>query len=199
MRLSVLILAATMCVQAQPRPERVAWNRTSEVLKGKFVQITLTSGTRISGDWVSVTPSTVTINIEKTSNNHERPKGLQVVVRSSIAGVKARIRRVRGRVIGTLTGFYSIAALGAFVSGSIEALQGPTGIAAFMGGLTGYFIARSCDRASREIVLMKDSGPATNVSLCTFRSVGQRPIPTPLGSYASGAPSETNFGSGGQP
>lgn len=145
---------------AQPIPERIAWNRTPEVLAGRLVIVKLTDGTRIAGSWVSVTPSTFTLSVEKTSDKREVRKGLQTLPKSSIAEARARKRRVRGCIIGTLSGFYGIAALGGALSGSREALQGFIGIAAYGGAIAGYFIGRASDRATREIILLpQESAP----------------------------------------
>jgi len=160
MRITILFLAAVMWAQAQPPPERVSWNRTPEVLNGKLVLIKLTGGTRIEGGWVSVTPSTFTMRIEKTSNKREVQKGLQTIPRSSISEVRARKRRVRGRVIGTLAGFYGIATIGAVASGSMEALQGPTGLAAVGGAVAGFLIGKSFDHTSHEIILVSENSGA---------------------------------------
>jgi len=159
MRVTLLILAAMMSAKAQP----IAWDHTTEALKGKFILVKLTSGTLIGGGWLSVTSQTFTMSVESSSNKHEIQKGLQTVARSSIAEVRVRNRRVRGRVIGTLAGFYSVAAIGSLVSGSMEALQGPTGIAALGGAVAGYFIGRSLDKASREIVFIETKPRLTRV------------------------------------
>ena len=161
MGVTLLILAFMMSAQAQP--QRIAWERTTEAFKGKFILVKLTSGTRIGGGWLSVTSQTFTMSVESSSNKHEIQKGIQTVARSSIAEVRVRNRRVRGRVIGTLAGFYSVAAIGSLVSGSMEALQGPTGIAALGGAVAGYFIGRSLDKASREIVFIEASPRLTRV------------------------------------
>jgi hypothetical protein len=156
MRIICLVLAIAVSLDAQPPPERVAWNRTTESFAGKFVVVELTSGTRAGGTWVSVNSNTFSMNVEQTSNKREVGKGLRSMPRSAIVKVRAGKRRVRGRVIGVLAGFYSIAGVGGAVSGKSDVLQGPVGIAAFGGAIAGYFIGKSFDHATREVVLVPD-------------------------------------------
>ncbi len=90
----------------------------------------------------------------------ELGKGLQTIPRSSLLQVRAGKRRARGRVIGTLAGFYGIAALAGLASGA-EAAQGPWGLAILGGGIAGYYIGKSVDHDTREILFLPDASAAT--------------------------------------
>ena len=154
-----------MLAQAEPQPERIAWNRTPDALKSEFVLVTLTTGVRIGGSWVAVTPDTFTMNIEKTSNKREIGKGLRTMPRASIADVRSGKRRMRGRVIGTLAGFYGIATIGGIASCTMEAPQGPTRMVAFGGAIAGYFIGRIYDHSTRQVILLpEDLETSTGIS-----------------------------------
>ena len=153
MRTILITVLFALALQAQPQVEHIPWNQSAERLAGRFVSVHLTSGTRISGSWASVTPTTFTMNVEKTSNKSQLRKGLQTVPRTSIQQVSARKRRIRGRVIGTLAGFYVVAGIAAAATGSGEALQGAFGLAAYGAGVGGYFLGKSYDYTSTQIVL----------------------------------------------
>ena len=62
-------------------------------------------------------------------------------------------------MIGTLAGFYGIAALAGLASGA-EAAQGPWGLAILGGGIAGYYIGKSVDHDTREILFLPDSPAA---------------------------------------
>jgi len=153
MRIAILFLTTALLLPADPQSERVQWNHAATAFAGRSVEVKLTSGTRIRGAWNWVTPDSFTMRVEKTSNGREYRKGVQTVPRSLIAEVRVGERRVRGRWIGSLAGFYSIAAIGAAASRSPEALQGAIGIAAYAGGFAGYFIGRSYDYETHPVIL----------------------------------------------
>jgi hypothetical protein len=155
MRTIALFILCMAALQAAPEPERVEWNHTPEAFAGKRVLVRLATGVRIEGTWISVTPSACTMKVEKTSSRKRVAKGTQVLPRVSILRIEIQNRRVRGRVIGTIAGVYAGAAIAYAGSRSQEALgQSSWGLAAIAGGVAGYFVGRSLDRATREIVLV---------------------------------------------
>ena len=155
MKTTLFLVASILVAQAQP----IAWNRSAESMAGQFAQVKLTNVTRIGGTWVSVTPKSFTMNVEKTSNKTEIGKGLQSIPRSSLLQLRAGTRRARGRVIGTLTGYFVIAAIAGLASGA-EAAQGPWGLAILGGGIAGYYIGKSVDYDAREISFLPDTPAA---------------------------------------
>lgn len=156
-RLLLVSLVTALLMEGQVPVERVPWSRTPEVLANKYVSVRLNSGTRVEGSWASVAPTTFTMKVSKTTNRNEIPKGLQVIPRSSLAELRAGKRRIRGRVLGTIAGFYGVALIGTAASSSADALQGPVGIAAFAGGILGFFVGRAFDHAMKEIVILPDA------------------------------------------
>lgn len=153
MRPVALLIACVMLVQAQPPAVRVSWNRTPEKLAGKYVVVQMENGTKIEGSWTGVTESAFTMDVERSSGTSQRLKGAQTIPRSALQKVWFREKRVRGRVIGTLAGFYGIVAIAAAAKRSPEALQGGWGIAAIAGAVGGYQIGKSFDKGLRELIL----------------------------------------------
>ena len=96
-------------------------------------------GKRVEGRWGEITPDAVTLVGKRDRFT---------VSRASIVSVRARRQRVRGRVIGTIGGFYA---------GMAAALQSPTpGAARVVGPVVlaaGYGLGRLWDHDSREYVL----------------------------------------------
>lgn len=138
-------------MQAAPTSEVVAWERTPEVFAGQYVLVKLKSGTRIEGHWARVTSDSFTMNVARSTRRSEVDKGIRIIPRSSIAGIRAGVRRSRGRVIGTVAGIYLGAAIVA-KSANYEAAQ----IGFYVGGTAGYFVGRAYDRATREYVIQPD-------------------------------------------
>ncbi|MGA2186200.1 MAG: hypothetical protein ABSH47_24560 [Bryobacteraceae bacterium] len=142
-----------LTLQGEVQPERIAWNRTPEAFAGRRVLVRLAKGTRIEGHWASVTPETFTMNVVKTSDRHVVGKGLQTLPRSSIVGLRTGKQRVRGRVIGVVAGYYSVAAIGRAIEGKYAG-EGVWGIVAVAGAIAGFFVGRAVDRATHEITLL---------------------------------------------
>lgn len=132
----------------------VPWSESPQVLAGKYVAVELVSGTRLEGYWASVSPDSFVFKVEKTSDKRALPKGAQKIPRSSIAVVKARRRSVRGRTIGTISGFLLGGVL--LAAGMQEALLlAPYGLAT-----AGFFVGRSIDHAMQPVVFLPDEPSA---------------------------------------
>ena len=143
-----------MTLQAAAKPERIAWSRTPEVLKGRPVLVELTSGASIEGLWISVTADTFTVRVEKTSARRTIGKGKQTLPRSSIQAMRTG-NPGRWRVIGALAGFFGTMAVARAATGSPEALQGPWALALLPGTIAGYVVGREFDHYfTHEVVLL---------------------------------------------
>ena len=153
MRAMVLFLAVVTSVKAELQ---VAWNRTPEMFAGKYVVLRLTNGTRVEGNWASVTSSSFTMKVEKTSDKRKVQRGLQTMPRSSIVDLRVGKRRVRGRILGVLAGCYGAAAIGAGLSHKSKEAQGYVGLAAIAGALGGYLIGSAFDHATQAVVLLPE-------------------------------------------
>jgi len=142
-------MASLTSVLAQTPAERVEWARTPEAFAGKWVAARLASGTRIEGHWVSVTPEAFTMKVEKTSDKAEVSKGTRELARSALVQVKSGKRRARGRVIGTIAGYFA-----GVVIGNLAGDLGGAAIGALTGLVGGHLVGRASDRAMHEVVLL---------------------------------------------
>jgi hypothetical protein len=82
------------------------------------------------------------------------PKGFQTLPKSSIRSLRVGKRRVRGRVLGTIGGTYGVIGLVAASTQSADAMQGIWGFVMLAGGVTGYLLGRSWDKATHEVVIV---------------------------------------------
>lgn len=151
-RVLTLLAAFVLLAQAAPPAVRVPWRQTPEILAGKVVVVQLENHVRIEGSWAGVTDTTFMMLIEKHSRNSPWDKGYRTVPRSALQTIRFREKRIRGRVLGTLSGFYGMTALAAATRQAPDALQGGWGVAAIVGAVGGYQLGKSFDKQLRELI-----------------------------------------------
>ncbi len=117
---------------------KVRWTETPGLFAGRTAVVTLKSGNRIEGDWLSATADGFTI----LSHGQRRE-----FARTDATRFGLRQKRIRGRVLGTLAGVYGVGIIGAYASREPLALV-PSAVA---GGILGYFLGRANDRRLIEI------------------------------------------------
>jgi hypothetical protein len=141
---AVLFITAFLLPAADPLP--IPWEMTTTTLMGKKAILILDTGARIEGNWISVTPDSYTIEIEKSRGPNRPPKGIQTLPRASIASLRLRERRIRGRAWGTAIGFYLAVPLAWQVSTAAAAAP------VFVGTIAlGFFAGRALDKTMREV------------------------------------------------
>ncbi len=102
----ILLLAAVPLLHAAT-PLPIEWEMTPAAFGGRKAIVKLDSGARIEGTWLGVTPTTFTMDVERTKGKNRPPKGVQVIERSAIVELRLQERRIRGRVIGTTAGYFA--------------------------------------------------------------------------------------------
>jgi hypothetical protein len=152
-RAIALLSVCVTLAQAQSTIVRVAWNQIPEVLAGKYALVELESGTTVEGSWTDVIDDAFVMVVERSSGTNKQLKGHQTIARSAVRRVRFREKRVRGRVIGMLAGYYAIVCIAGAATRSREAMQGWWGIVAVAGGVGGYQIGKSADRRTSELVI----------------------------------------------
>jgi hypothetical protein len=161
MRTLALFLILPTLVQAA-EPLRVTWQQVPSVCADRKALIRLASGTRIEGRLMSVSPASFEIEVQRTSNKREVPKGIRTLDRASIGELRVRDKRIKGRVIATIAGF--MFAGPAVYSTSARVAVG-TGLPVYVGVIAlGHMLGRSFDHQSREVVFE----PATAASNAGF-------------------------------
>jgi len=154
MRTVTALLICALALPAAPKPEQVRWEDTPRAFLDRFVVVQLAEGPKIEGRWISVTPGTFTIRVEKSSDRHIVPKGARVLPRASIVKLETGRRQVRGKVIGWIAGFYAAFGTGVAIHGAGHGLSESVEVGGLLGGALGALAGRAWDRATHEIVLI---------------------------------------------
>ncbi|MBE7541688.1 MAG: hypothetical protein M9913_10345 [Bryobacteraceae bacterium] len=152
MRHGMLLLSAPLLLHAAP-PLPIEWEMTTAAFGGRKAVVKLDSGARIEGVWLGVTPTTFTMDVDRTKGRNRLPKGVQTIDRSSIVELRVQERRIRGRVIGTTAGYF--AGMPLFWS-----MASPAGGLAVLGSVmtVSHLLGRVSDKATR-VVLIKTESP----------------------------------------
>lgn len=103
--ITLVLAAGPLLSAALPAP--IEWERTPAAFGGRKAIVKLDTGARIEGNWLGVTPTTFTMDVERTKGKNRPSKGVQTIDRSSIVELRVQERRIRGRVIGTMAGYFA--------------------------------------------------------------------------------------------
>lgn len=142
MILTVLVRAA--------EPLRVAWQQVPLVCTGRTALVKLSGGTHIEGRLMSVSPASFEMEVQRTNNERDVPKGLRSLPRASIVGLRVREKRIKGRVIGTLAGFmFAGSTVYSMSAGVAMAVGLPVYVAVLAAG---HLAGQSFDNRSREVL-----------------------------------------------
>ena len=99
-----LLLAATLFLEIPPtfaQEITVKWRDLAPLILGEKVAFSLPNGTRIEGKALAVSPYALTIDVQKTSDSRNRPKGKTFIPRSSVSVLSLKRARVLGPMIET--------------------------------------------------------------------------------------------------
>ncbi len=145
MRYLFLLLLAPLLLHAAP-PVPLEWEMNTAAFGGRKAIVKLDSGARIEGNWLSVTPTTFTMDVERTKGKNRPPKGVQTIERSAIVELRPQERRIRGRVIGTTAGFFAGTPM-------FWSMATPAGGLAVLGSVmtVSHLLGRASDKATRVV------------------------------------------------
>jgi hypothetical protein len=145
MRNGLLLFLAPVLLYAAP-PLPIEWEMTTAAFGGRKAIVKLDGGARIEGTWLGVTPTTFTIDVDRTKGKNRPPKGVQTFERSAIIELRVQERRIRGRVGGTLLGWFVGSPL-------MLGMSTPTaGVAVLASVMTaGHLAGRKLDKATRVV------------------------------------------------
>lgn len=157
MRTLALIMILPTLLQAA-EPLRVGWQQVPSVCADRKALIRLASGTRIEGRLMSVSPASFEMEVQRTSNKSEVPKGIRTLDRASLSELRVRDKRIKGRVIGTIAGFFFAGpAVLSMSAGVVRAI----GLPVYVGIIAvGHLAGRSFDHQSRLVVLEPEGAPS---------------------------------------
>jgi hypothetical protein len=141
--------------QAETRPLELKWNELAPTIQGHAVELTLSGGTRVTGDVAAIRDEAMVLDVKKTTDAKAYPKGNAAIPRSSIQLVKLKRSGAWGKTLGTTLGVLSGVVVGGYVAGTTQNDVGP-GVAVFLViasamSVGGYFLGRSADQRSTTI------------------------------------------------
>jgi len=152
---------ALLCAMAIPAAANtsiveVPWDQLSGLILGKTITIALPEGAVVQGETISVTSSSLTLDVKKTSDPVRYPAGRTSLPRPSISEVRMIAShgnggRVLGSVVGALVGMVA----GGEIAGHALHGEGPivstfTGVAVAT-TVGGYELGKSLDQRLRLI------------------------------------------------
>ena len=132
-------------------PVRLRWNELAPLIQKKRVDVTLTDGTTVRGEAITVRDDALVMDVAGGSNARVYPKGNGTIPRTSVALIRLeRMRGSWGRNLGTTIGLLSGLMIGGYVTAQVANSPG-TGIPLFLvfaSGvtITGYYAGKSLDR-----------------------------------------------------
>jgi hypothetical protein len=140
-----ILLSLLLSFPIWGQEERIPWDQSPQMLSGRLAKLELTNGLRLEGSWIRVTPTNVEMRVEKSSDEKRIGLGVALVERGEIRNAKARYRRVRRRVWGTIIGFYVAAGIAG------ERAQGYGAFPVFGVAGLGYVLGKSFDESTKTL------------------------------------------------
>jgi hypothetical protein len=86
----VLFCLVQASVHAETRPLELKWGELAPTIQGHQVELTLTGGTRVTGDVAAIRDDGMVLDVKKTSDAKAYPKGNASVPRGSVQLVKLK-------------------------------------------------------------------------------------------------------------
>ncbi len=140
---------------AESRPLELKWTELAPTVQGHSAELTLSDGTKVTGEVAAIREDTMVVDVKKTSNAKTYPKGNASVPRGSIQLVKLKRSSAWGKGIGIALGVLAGMTLGGYVAAKTQNDAGPA-IAVFLvisGAVAvgGYLLGRTADQHSTTI------------------------------------------------
>jgi hypothetical protein len=131
----------------------VKWSQIPLALAGRTARIVL-QGVTVEGHPLAVSPESIEMLIEKTSDQKQYAKGQSSLPRSDVTAIYAIRTRIRGRVIGTLLGFFGTGVATAAASSQ----DGESAWQALIpvGAVIGYYVGKRSDVKKIRIEILPD-------------------------------------------
>jgi hypothetical protein len=153
-----LIYAIVAPAQAE-RVEARSWGELSqEVHLDWTLRIVLPDATVIQGKQAAFTPEALTMQVVKTSNPAQHPKGQVTIPREQVKTLDIRKNGIKFRTIGALVPVGAGIGAGGALASDKQLLSGEIGAVLFLfiavvGGTAGFFIGRAADRSFHTVTV----------------------------------------------
>lgn len=160
---SVWLLAALFPAAAAPPVAEIGWNELAALIVGHHVSVPLPAGGKVEGEALSVRGDSLVLDVAKTSDSSQYPKGQTTIPRTSVTEVRLAERRgsggrILGTVVGAIAGMVAGAEIVIHARGSEGASVSGFTAAAMAGAVGGYFAGRAADRHTRVLRIAPEAG-----------------------------------------
>src|SRR5258708_22464144 len=148
------VVDSSVAARAAERVVSVKWSQIPVALSGQTARVAL-QGVTVEGHLIAVSPEAIEMLIEKTSDEKRYGKGQTSISRTDVKTIYAVRRRIRGRVIGTILGFFGGGYAGAALAtnkdreSAWQALLIP-------GSIIGYYVGKRADITKIRIEILPD-------------------------------------------
>ena len=163
--IALTYLSQTTAFAAKPKEAELRWSELAPLITGQEVSLVLPGKVRVRGEVLTIRPDALAMQIKKTSAPRVQAKGPASIPRSAISVVELRKMRQRGRIIGTISGFF-VGMTAAVVATSVRSsrvrawsneAQGAFTIATVAGmAALGYYLGHYADQNITVIRIIPD-------------------------------------------
>jgi len=141
--------------QAETKPLELKWNELAPTVQGHVVELTLSGGTKVTGEVAAIREDAMVLDVKKTTDAKAYSKGNGAIPRASIQLVKLKRSGAWGKTLGTTLGVLSGVVVGGYVAARTQNDVGP-GVAVFLViasamSVGGYFLGKNADQRSTTI------------------------------------------------
>ena len=148
---TLLLLITIDCSLLAQHTVSVHWRDTPTLLGNQTAIARVASGVRLEGEWRSVTPTSFTMFVRKSTGGPSQ-RGTVTMDRADLEYLSFRPLRFAGRVTGLVAGFPLGASLGAGLTGSYDGARA----AGAIGMIVGYGLGRIRDRTAVSVFILPD-------------------------------------------
>jgi hypothetical protein len=153
----VLLLAcdSSFAARAAEQVVSVRWSQIPVALSGQTATVAL-QGATVEGHLIAVSPESMEMLIEKTSDAKRYAKGQTSLPRTDVTTIHAIRKRIRGRVWGTLAGFFGGGYAGAALAANKSMESAWPALLIPVGSVIGYYVGKRADIKRIRIEVLPD-------------------------------------------
>jgi hypothetical protein len=157
----LLSLVVVLCLAVSPlhaaKETRVSWQELASRIQGKTVALVLPDGVHVQGQVADVRSDALKLNVSKTSDKHLHPKGEVTLPRASVRNLtywkRGYVWTVVGTAIGLGAGLAGGSAVNTYAHNEGDGAPGIVAAIIILPAVLGFFLGRSGDRKSVNIVV----------------------------------------------
>ena len=143
------------------RQVQITWDELSALVVDRRISTTLPDGTRLDGDALAVRPEALVLDVHKTSNKRQYPKGQMEIPRAAVSEVRVirlggPFMRIIGGFAGGFGGAFGATGLGLIID-SAAVLVPALLLGIPLSAVGGYYLGKLVDTHTTRLVI-RDAG-----------------------------------------